>query len=165
MVRWTRNWAAWVPRLGEEEERKERSQHQTTRPHLSSAPALIVSLWRLSTGGEVSKVLKLKKGFLIRPLTLFVFMLVTVMVNMFWLALLLLSLLSREKVRNCLLDADADTPLYSLLLLLLLLFEFAVFAILAAREADRMEKLMKLSMLKLSPELGVHRAVASVREK
>ena len=164
MVRWTRNWAAWVPRLGEEEERKERSQHQTTRPHLSSAPALIVSLWRLSRGGEVSKVLKLKKGFLIRPLTLFVFMLVTVMVNMFWLALLLLSLLSREKKRRkCLLDAD--TPLYSLLLLLLLLFEFAVFAILAAREAVRMEKLMKLSMLKLSPELGVHRAVPSVREK
>ena len=96
------------------------------------------------------QVLKLKKGFLIRPLTLFVFMLVTVMVNMFWLALLLLSLLSREKGRNCLLDADADTPLYSLLLLLLLLFEFAVFAILAAREAVRMEKLMKFSMLKES---------------
>ena len=29
----------------------------------------------------------------------------------------------------------------------------------AAKEAVRMEKLMKLSMLKLSPELGVQRAV------
>ena len=33
----------------------------------------------------------------------------------------------------------------------------------AAREAVSIEKLIKLSMLKLSPELGVHRATESSR--
>ena len=35
----------------------------------------------------------------------------------------------------------------------------------AARDAVSIEKLIKLSMLKLSPELGVHRATESSRTK
>ena len=39
----------------------------------------------------------------------------------------------------------------------------SAFPMFAAREAVSIEKLMKLSMLKLSPELGVHRASESSR--
>ena len=57
-VRWRRCEESLVHRWGEGEEMKESSQHQVRRPHLSLAPALTASLWRVSTGSGSSKVLQ-----------------------------------------------------------------------------------------------------------